>query len=268
MIHLIDCIDTLKSWRASLQSDTLGFVPTMGNLHQGHLSLVKKSLQDNAQTMVSIFVNPRQFGAHEDFDQYPRTLEKDLEALKSLSPGRPLTVFAPKKFYPKNFATTIKVDNDLTQKLCGQSRPQHFAGVTTVVYLLFSLVRPSKAYFGQKDYQQFKVVEKMTEDLRLPVLLEMMPIIRDNRGLALSSRNQYLTSEQYEQALVLSKTLNEIASDPKSLRPQHGWDYLEVLDAMNLQPISPDTKKILIAGAIKIGDVRLIDNIIINNDAG
>ena len=273
MIRLIDNTDTLKSWRSSLKNKSIGFVPTMGNLHRGHLSLVKKSLQENKQTVVSIFVNPLQFGANEDFDHYPRTLEKDLESLKSLSSDQSLLVFAPHTFYSQNFATVIKVNSPLTEKLCGRSRPRHFAGVTTVVYLLFSLIHPSRAYFGQKDYQQFKVIEKMAIDLNLPVQLEMLPIVRDAKGLALSSRNQYLSKQEYEKALNLNKSLKFIATALKtdvhwqSLTTQHPWDYLEVLDAKNLEPISPRTKQILIAGALKIGNIRLIDNIIINKDA-
>ena len=274
MIHFIDNMDTLKSWRTSLKTNALGFVPTMGNLHLGHLSLIEKSLQENEQTVVSIFVNPRQFGANEDFARYPRTLEKDLEALKKLNPKKTLTVFSPDKFYSKNFATTINVENNLAKKLCGQSRPHHFSGVTTVVYLLFSLIHPSWAYFGQKDYQQFKIIEKMVQDLCLPVHLKMMPIIRDDNGLALSSRNQYLTAEQYQKALTLNKTLKNIASaitsdqDRNTAPSRQSWDYLEILDASNLEAISSHTKQILIAGALKIGDIRLIDNIIVNTNAG
>ena len=274
MILLIDNIDVLKSWRSSLQDNSLGFVPTMGNLHQGHLGLVEQSQRDNEQSIVSIFVNPRQFCANEDFKRYPRTLEEDLEALKPLSLHRPLTVFAPQEFYPKNFSTVIKVEGPLTEKLCGRSRPHHFAGVTTVVHLLFSLIRPSRAYFGQKDYQQFKVIEKMTHDLDLPIHLKMIPIVRDARGLALSSRNKYLSPEQYNKALILNKTLNKVASalannEAPGPLPNNGycWDYLDVLDAANLEALSSDTKQILIAGALKIGNIRLIDNTIVTKDA-
>ena len=273
MIRLVDNIGSLKSWRSPLQNKSIGFVPTMGNLHQGHLSLVKKSLQENQQTIVSIFVNPLQFDANEDFDRYPRTLEKDLESLKSLSSAQSLSVFAPHQFYSPNFATVVKVKNPLTEKLCGRSRPHHFSGVTTVVYLLFSLIRPSRAYFGQKDYQQFKVIEKMTTDLNLPVQLEMLPTVRDANGLALSSRNQYLSPPEYDKALILNKSLKLIASslatgdDWRTLATRHPWDYLEVLDAANLEAISPHTKQIFIAGALKIGNIRLIDNIIVNNNA-
>ena len=270
MTILIEDIDHFKSWRASQKNNSIGFVPTMGNLHAGHLSLVEKSLQENEQTIVSIFVNPLQFNANEDFSEYPRTLEKDLEALKPFSFYRSLTVLAPRQFYSPNFATVIKVKGTLTEKLCGRLRPHHFAGVTTIVYLLFSLVRPEKAYFGQKDYQQFKVIEKMTADLNLPIILKMMPIVRDANGLALSSRNQYLSLEQYDEALILNKTLKRVASALKEkkdwnfLSCQYSWDYLEVLDASNLETISSYTKQVLIAGAIKIGNIRLIDNIIIN----
>ena len=275
MIRLIDNVDALKSWRFSEKISSLGFVPTMGNLHRGHLSLVEKSLKENEQTVVSIFVNPLQFSANEDFNTYPRTLEKDLETLKSFFPYKSLIVFAPQQFYPKNFSTIIKVENTLVDKLCGKSRPHHFAGVTTVVYLLFSFVCPSKAYFGQKDYQQFKIIEKMTHDLNFPILLEMMPIVRDACGLALSSRNQNLSPKQYNEALTLNKTLKKIAStlsaktEPDWHSPPSGrsWDYLNILDATNLETISPQTKQILIAGALRVGGIRLIDNIIINKYA-
>ena len=273
MIHLIDNTDTFKSWRTPLKAKSIGFVPTMGNLHQGHLSLIEKSLQENEQTIVSIFINPLQFGANEDFDRYPRTLEKDLETLKALSSNQKLTVFAPHQFYLPRFATAIEVKSTLTKKLCGASRPHHFSGVTTVVYLLFSLIRPSQAYFGQKDYQQFKIIEKMTTDLSLPVQLKVLPTVRDSNGLALSSRNQYLTPQEYDKALILNKTLKKIASgliagdNWHPLLSQHSWDYMEALNAENLENVTPHTKKILIAGALRIGNIRLIDNIIVNKDA-
>ena len=267
----LDSVETLKEWRGTLSDRTLGFVPTMGNLHRGHLSLVEKSLQENERTIVSIFVNPKQFGRGEDFLRYPRTLKEDRHALESLSLAENLVIFAPETFYSEKFATVVKVESDLTNKLCGQSRPHHFAGVTTVVYLLFALIRPSRAYFGQKDYQQFKIVEKMIQDLNIPVALTMMPIVRDSHGLALSSRNQYLSPEQYKEALVLNQSLQEVVSsiekNEKWSPPptRHRWDYLEALDAANLTPISFNTKKILVAGALNIGGIRLIDNLIIDN---
>ena len=243
-----------------------GFVPTMGTLHQGHLSLIEHSLKENRQTVVSIFVNPKQFGPQEDFHSYPRTLEEDMDKLKSL--GGDIALFAPddpEKVFPAGFATSIEPPPALLERLCAPLRPEHFAGVATVIYALFKLTRPRIAYFGQKDYQQFKVIEAITRDLRLPVELKMLPIVRTVDGLALSSRNSYLSEKERQKALILNRTINQVAANPRQSLPslEADWEYLEVLDADTLGPLEENSSQALVAGALQLGSTRLIDNAII-----
>ena len=278
MFETFSTLKTFREWRSQVSSSPIGLVPTMGNLHQGHLSLVKESLRENVYSIVSIFVNPKQFGIDEDYHDYPRTLEQDLEKLKALAKDKSLIVLAPQdatELYHSGFQTTIKVGDSLTKQLCGLFRPGHFEGVATVVYLLFAITRPVRAYFGQKDYQQFKVIEQMVRDLFIPVDLKLMPTVRDARGFALSSRNQYLSLAEYERALCLNQTLTELeklikrggdqkAFVEKTFVDSALWEYLEILDADNLKKVYSNTKKILLAGALKIGQTRLIDNIIID----
>ncbi len=283
MIEIIRTLNQFETFRNNLRPGTIGFVPTMGNLHKGHLSLVKESLRQNDNTIVSIFVNPKQFGPNEDFEKYPRTLGEDNKKLKDLYRdeefrGRLLTIFAPEvpeEIFPSNFSTKITV-GDLTNKLCGINRPGHFDGVTTVVYRLFSIVKPHKAYFGQKDYQQYLVCKKMIEDLRLNIQLVPMPTKRDEDGLAMSSRNQYLTGTDRELALVLPQTLEKLKETIKSnfwpesyglalelageSKKEGDWDYLEILDAKTLREPSERTHTVILAGALKLGHTRLIDN--------
>lgn len=280
---MIKLIQTRSQWleqRSQLES-SLGLVPTMGNLHQGHLSLAQKALSENESILVTIFVNPKQFGPNEDFERYPRTLEQDIALLESLEKKSTQTifVFAPKtleEIYPQGFSSTISVKG-ISEKLCGLSRPGHFDGVTTVVYQLFALAKAHRAYFGQKDYQQFKVIEKMVKDLSLEIELYCCEIIRDQEGLALSSRNQYLKNDEKQVALKLQKTLQKIkhSLEEKSFELSHlndyqknssdglVWEYLEVLDAENLETISPHTQTAVALGAVKIYQTRLIDNCLI-----
>ncbi len=257
---------------------SIGLVPTMGNLHQGHLRLIEKSLTENFCAIVTIFVNPKQFGPNEDFKKYPRTLEDDCQKIKEIHrtfPNKELIVYVPydtSDIFSPSFATEISVKS-MTQVLCGKLRPGHFDGVTTVVYQLFQLSRPQKAYFGEKDYQQFKIIERMTLDLRLPIQLVPIPIERDHDGLALSSRNQYLNQEERVQALKLPQTLDILVQLIQSFSIQEAFkrakricledpsfQYLEILDAENLGSISQETQKLLIAGALFQGTTRLIDN--------
>lgn len=283
MIEILRTLNQFEVFKRNLRPGTLGLVPTMGNLHKGHLSLVKESLRQNDNTIVSIFVNPKQFGPNEDFEKYPRTLGQDNQALKELyrDPefrGKLLTIFAPEtpeEIFPPNFSTKITV-GDLTNKLCGINRPGHFDGVTTVVYRLFSIVKPHKAYFGQKDYQQYLVIKKMLEDLRLDIQLVPMPTKRDENGLAMSSRNQYLSPEDRESAMLLPRTLEtlkEIIKNDfwpesytkalglaKKVQQNKEWDYLEVLDSKNLREPTEKTHTIILAGALNVGATRLIDN--------
>lgn len=268
-----------------LPKNKIGIVPTMGNLHDGHLSLIKKSSEENQYTVVTIFVNPKQFGPNEDFDKYPRTLEKDIELITgniSLKADQEIIIFAPKsveEMYPNNFDTIIKVGK-VTSILCGANRPGHFDGVSTVVYQLFLVSNAHIGYFGEKDFQQVKVIEKMVQDLGLNITIKPMPISRDEDGLARSSRNQYLSKEQRQIALILPKTIETIQNilikkswlssyieindliEEVTLNKNNdtSWDYLEILDASNLEEISHHTQKVVILGAMRVGQTRLIDN--------
>jgi pantoate--beta-alanine ligase len=265
-----------KIQETELKNNTVGLVPTMGNLHQGHLELVKRSLHRAQKTMVTIFVNPKQFGPNEDFEKYPRTLEADLLKLKELDGADNIVVFAPQstlEIYPEGFNTTIEVQG-LDNLLCGANRPGHFKGVTTVVYQLFKLSGADMAFFGQKDFQQFKIIEKMVHDLSLEIELEMCPIIREPSGLALSSRNQYLSSSEREEARLIKETLENLKelfleNREKALKKREDilfheprWQYLEILDGSHLTEISAKTNQVVVAGAFLMGDTRLIDNIL------
>lgn len=274
MIKLIASTSEFISWRNSI-SRSVGLVPTMGNLHSGHLSLVEQSLKENECTVVTIFVNPKQFGPGEDFEQYPRTLDEDLKKLETLH--KDIIVFAPKdnsEIYPEGFQTQIALP-ELSKILCGKTRPTHFAGVTTVVYQLFTLVKPDLAYFGQKDYQQVKIIERMTKDLRLNTSIKMLPIVRDHDGLALSSRNQYLNKKQRQDALLLPRTiehlssvlvqegLSAVLSQINEITKSPVWDYLEILEAKSLRAPQSGDKFFVLVGAVFMGKTRLLDNKIV-----
>lgn len=267
-----------ESWRTSTKD--LGFVPTMGNLHQGHMALLDEALKRHQQAVISIFVNPTQFGPNEDFNRYPRTLESDVVLVQELEqrhPGKEIIVWAPtdpKDIYPQGFATSIHVAG-VSEVLEGPLRPGHFDGVATVVYLLFAVVKPTHAYFGLKDYQQCRVVERMVQDLRLPVKIVTRPIVRDENGLALSSRNQYLAGKEKQDALHISATLRELSSklDGKFSRVQSvideaekicardpRWQYLTLRDAHTLQPVTKAGPAVWL-GVLKVGNVRLLDNL-------
>lgn len=267
-------------YRNTLHNKTIGLVPTMGNLHKGHLSLIEKSTEDNDVTVVTIFVNPKQFGPNEDFDKYPRTLDEDLGKISALAllmtAQKDLVVFAPAsndEIYPAGFSSSISV-GPLTKKLEGTIRSTHFDGVTTVVYRLFTLARATNAYFGQKDYQQCVIIKKMVSDLEIPINIHIMPIIRNAEGLALSSRNQYLSEAQRTEALTLPKTLQKVEQLLKknedysvliseTLNDQR-WDYLEVLDSETLEMPARASGSLVIVGAFRLGNTRLLDNILLN----
>ncbi len=257
---------------------SIGFVPTMGYLHEGHLSLVRQSVRDNDVTVVSIFVNPIQFGPGEDFNRYPRDIERDKKLLEKEGVNY---LFFPtnEEMYPSDFKTFVEVA-ELGKKLCGKSRPGHFRGVTTVVLKLFNIVQPDKAYFGQKDAQQAIIIKKMVKDLNLDLDIVVMPIVREEDGLAMSSRNVYLNDDERKNATVLYRSLKEaenmikmgernaekivnrmrevIMSYPKAV-----IDYIEIVDTEELNPVNPIKGKVLIALAVYIGKARLIDNIIL-----
>lgn len=296
MIELIHTRDELKKLKAQyLESHplaTVGLVPTMGNLHEGHISLLEKSLQENDLTILTIFVNPKQFGPNEDFQKYPRTLDDDVAKITKLffefsnkheNVSRSVLIFAPQseeEIYTPGFSSLISVGN-ITQILCGKFRPTHFDGVTTVVYKLFKIAEPNNAYFGQKDYQQCIVIQKMVNDLELGIKLHFFPIIRNANGLALSSRNQYLSGQDQEEALKLHRSLIilkniflqesslEVAME-KATRLQNDflqdtrYDYLEILDGNTLLKVNPQSTKIAILGVLRLNGTRLLDNEVID----
>jgi len=265
------------------QGRSLGLVPTMGYLHEGHLSLVRACVKAADICVVSIFVNPTQFGPHEDLNEYPQDLLRDTGLLDHEGVD---FVFAPRpeEMYPLDYKTYVEV-HDLQNKLCGKTRPTHFRGVCTVVLKLFNIVNPDIAFFGQKDAQQVIILKRMIEDLNLDVKIKILPIIRDKDGLALSSRNAYLAPRQRQAALVLFRGLkkakdrfNEGTRDSEQLlgiikeeiktEPMVKLDYVEIVDTRNLESISLIKKEALIAGAIFVGKVRLIDNVFVNIEEG
>ena len=270
----------VASWKKA--GHTVGFVPTMGNLHQGHLSLVKIAQQACDKVIVSIFVNPMQFGPNEDFDSYPRTFKEDQAKLASLQTD---AVFYPtvKAMYPNGInQTKVQVPEALTGLLEGANRPGHFDGVTTVVAKLFNMVQPDKAIFGQKDFQQLSVIQTMVEELALPIDIISAPIGRDVDGLALSSRNQYLTVEQRKIAPKLFTTLQDIVKAIQSgnknflalsssakqnliMEGFDGVDYIEVCNPMTLLPAKNDDKNMVILAVARLGKTRLLDNILLLN---
>lgn len=256
---------------------SVGLVPTMGYLHEGHLSLVREARKQSDVVVVSIFVNPKQFGPKEDLASYPRNFERDAALLETEGVD---VIFAPEveDMYPGGFATYVDVEGELTGRLCGASRPGHFRGVATVVSKLFNIVAPERAYFGIKDAQQVAVIRRMAADLNFDLEIVACPIVREADGLALSSRNVYLSDSERRDALVLSKSLfmarDRIQAGERSsevireaIRSRIEFvssaeiDYIEIVDAVTLEPLEILTGKILIALAVKVGKPRLIDNL-------
>ncbi|MFH1460705.1 MAG: pantoate--beta-alanine ligase [Candidatus Omnitrophota bacterium] len=267
------------SKRLKEKGKTIGFVPTMGYLHQGHLSLMRKSRKDCDITVISIYVNPLQFGPKEDFQKYPRDLETDIKLAKKEGVDY---IFIPddQQMYAQGFLTHVVVDR-IADILCGASRPGHFKGVTTVVTKLFNIVCPSIAYFGQKDAQQAIVIKKLVNDLNIPLKIKVLPIIRDPEGLALSSRNSYLNARERKQAQLLYKALKLAETEILAGQRNSGLvikkmkrlltctnsvkiDYIAIVDSKDLSSKKIIKGKILIALAVFIGKIRLIDNIILN----
>jgi pantoate--beta-alanine ligase len=254
---------------------SLGLVPTMGALHEGHLSLVRAARAQCDLVAVSIFVNPTQFGPREDFAQYPRSLERDCQLLEREGVS---LVFAPaaEEMYPPAASTWVTVEG-LSDKLCGRSRPGHFRGVTTVVSQLFHIVEPDSAFFGQKDAAQLAIIRRMVRDLHMPVEIVGCPIVREPDGLAMSSRNAYLDPQQRKSALVLHSSLANVqqlfdqgersaaklitaALEEFSAEPSVRLDYFEVVDPETLDPVPEISKPTLVAVAAFVGKTRLIDN--------
>lgn len=273
VISSIEEIKKIKRYNISI-----GFVPTMGYLHEGHISLIKKAREENDIVITSIFVNPTQFGPNEDFEKYPRDESRDLQ--KCEENGCDI-VFLPQvdEMYPDSFLTFVQVE-ELGKGLCGKSRPTHFRGVTTVLTKLFNIVKPDRAYFGQKDAQQLVIVKKMVEDLNMDVEIIGCPIVREADGLAISSRNTYLSPEERNDALFLNKSLklakNLIENGEKNISiiknemkktilsgNNNSIDYIEFVDTKTLNPVSEIKDKVLIAIAVKVGKTRLIDNIVV-----
>lgn len=262
--------------RARTENRIIGLVPTMGALHAGHLSLIERAKRDCSPVIASLFVNPKQFGPNEDFSKYPRTLESDSEKLKDAGVD---ALFAPEPadIYPKDFSTYVHVEG-LSERLEGRSRPGHFRGVATVVMKLLQIVQPNFAYFGRKDAQQARIVAEMTRDLNLDSEVIVCPIVREADGLALSSRNVYLSADERKAATVLHRTLdaakNELAAGTRdalelqtSLRRKldserlAAVDYAEVVDAESFEPVVRFSKACYVLLAVFIGKTRLIDNL-------
>ncbi len=274
-------ISTMQATATELRQEgnTIGFVPTMGFLHEGHLSLLDIARQKCDVLVMSIFVNPTQFGENEDLEEYPRDFDRDAR----LARERGVDILfhpAAKEMYTDNFATYVVTDY-LSEKLCGASRPTHFRGVATVVSKLFNIVRPDIAVFGQKDAQQATIIKRMVQDLNFPVEIVTGPIVREQDGLALSSRNTYLSSEERQQATSLYRGLqqakklvesgevnsNIIVDEIRSIleaEPDIREDYIAIVDPGTLDPVREVNQGVLIAIAAFVGTTRLIDNIMID----
>lgn len=280
-MKVLSTIAEITAYTAELKKAgrTIGLVPTMGALHEGHLTLMRAAKAENDVVIASVFVNPIQFGPNEDYDKYPRVFGADCAKLESVKVD---AVFHPQpaEMYPQGFCTYVNVDGDFTRKLCGASRPGHFRGVATVVTRLMNLSRADRAYFGQKDAQQVCVIKRFVSDLNIPVQVVMVPISREDSGLARSSRNAYLSDREKEQALCLSRSLRKaeaafsggeknaasllkIVRDELAAEPAADVEYVELYDFPTLEPIETVEKASLLAMAVRIGKTRLIDNIII-----
>lgn len=277
---LLNTIEDLKKQiKPKVGNSTIGLVPTMGYLHEGHISLINRARKENDIVILSIFVNPTQFAPNEDLDKYPRDLDKDMKLAYDNGVDY---IFAPtvEEMYGKNYSTYVNIEGDITKKLCGSSRPTHFKGVTTVVTKLFNITTPNNAYFGQKDAQQLSIIKKLVKELNFDINIVSCPIVRDKYGLALSSRNIYLNELERKQALVLSQSLNDIKSmylsgnnnalelkkyivDKISTMNLANIDYVEIVDFETFEDVDIINKQTLVALAVKFGNTRLIDNIIL-----
>jgi pantoate--beta-alanine ligase len=279
-LKLIATLDEIRSivkdWRK--KGLTVGLVPTMGYFHDGHLKLMKEAKKENDRVIVSLFVNPTQFGPSEDFNCYPKDMNRDKLVAESVGVD---VIFAPTKeeMYPESYQTWVEVEQ-LSQGLCGASRPGHFRGVTTVVTKLFMILMPDRAYFGQKDAQQLRVIRRMVRDLNIPIEIRPVPIVREPDGLAMSSRNVYLSPAERRAALVLSRALTvaekmalsgerEVVQLRQKMlevlqaEPMAKTEYLQFVDDETLEPVEKVQQPVLVALAVRIGKTRLIDNIVI-----
>lgn len=273
--------DEIKSYSLEMKKagKVIGLVPTMGALHEGHLTLMREAKAKTDVVIASVFVNPVQFGPNEDFDAYPRDFEGDCQKMEKAGVD---AVFhpTPEEMYPDGFCTYVNVEGEFTKRLCGGQRPGHFRGVATVVTKLINLARADKAFFGQKDAQQVCVIRRFVEDLAIPVEINMVPIVREESGLARSSRNMYLSAKEKEAALVLSRSLNkakeafdggltkasavkQIIEDEIKKEPLAAIDYVEIYSFPELEEIEYINREAIMAIAVKIGKTRLIDNVIL-----
>ena len=278
VVHTIKEVrETVKEWRK--EGLSVGFVPTMGFLHEGHKSLIDKAVEQNDRVVVSVFVNPMQFGPTEDLDKYPRDLAADTRLCEAAGAN---LIFNPEpsEMYDEGFCSFVDM-NGPTAELCGKSRPTHFRGVCTVVNKLFNIVQPDRAYFGQKDAQQLSVIRRMVKDLNIPVEVVPCPIIREADGLAKSSRNTYLNPEERQAALILSRAVkvgqhcvelgerdtHKVVDAMKALietEPMARIDYVEAVDLDSVQKVDRVEGEVLFAMAVYVGKTRLIDNFIVN----
>jgi len=280
-MKVLRTVAEIQAYTAELKKagKSIGLCPTMGALHEGHLTLMRAAREACDVVIASVFVNPTQFGPNEDFDAYPRQFAEDCAKLETVSVD---AVFhpEPKEMYPEGYATYVNVEGSITNKLCGAQRPGHFRGVATVVTKLINLARADKAFFGQKDAQQVVVIKRFVKDLHLPVEINMVPICREESGLARSSRNAYLSPAEKEAALVLSRSLRKaqeaFANGEKSVEavkelvraeittePMAVIDYVEIFSFPDLNPMESLDEPALLAIAVKIGKTRLIDNVIL-----
>lgn len=281
MVYFCQTLEEFKNLKSKISPKSLGLVPTMGNLHQGHLSLLESSLQENDATLVSIYVNPKQFSEGEDFKEYPRTLEDDLNKIETLSQKvlgdkAQVIVFSPKsddEIYPKGGFRPLQAGK-LGKVLEGEIRPTHFDGVITVVHRLFEMFRPTRAYFGKKDYQQLALIKQMAQKENLKTKIIGLPTVREPSGLALSSRNSYLSEEDKKEALALRMTLLEAgkvyqksgkdaAKDflNKAKEQNKKFNYLELRNAQSLEEPKGETGPLVVLGNYQMGKTRLLDNL-------
>ncbi|ACM07302.1 pantoate--beta-alanine ligase [Thermomicrobium roseum] len=281
-MHLFRTIAELRIWRSQQASRSVGFVPTMGYLHEGHLALVRRARAENETVVVSIFVNPLQFGPQEDYDRYPRDLDRDLYLLEREGVD---AVFAPSvsEMYPSGFSTAVVVTGPIAERLEGEARPGHFRGVATVVTRLFGLVQPQRAYFGWKDAQQVLVVQRLVQDLALPVDIVPLPTVREADGLAMSSRNVYLSPEERVAASAIPRALfaalerfrsgeraaaafRELVQRTLTTTPVR-LEYVSVSDLETFQEVEYVERPALLLVAAWIGTTRLIDNVLLDPGA-
>jgi pantoate ligase/cytidylate kinase len=288
--RVIETVEDFRKWQSEqVSSDPveterplIGLVPTMGALHEGHMSLIRRAVRECQKVVVSTFVNPLQFGPSEDFERYPRTFEKDLAYCRDVGVA---VVLNPRteELYTSGHESSTRVvpPAELTDRLCGTFRPGHFVGVATVVLKLFSIVQPAQAYFGEKDYQQLAIIRRMVKDLNLPLKVVSVATVRDSDGLALSSRNVNLSSEERRRAPELYRTLCVVREDALSGRrrlddalkaarerlskvPEFALQYLEACDPLTLEPLREVKTPMVLLVAAKVGSVRLIDNLIVS----